>query len=160
MIFVSVGTEAFAFDRLIRAMDEVVAHVDGEPVVMQVGRSTYRPQRCPWVPFLPYEELVTHIARARMVVCHAGVGSILLCVQHGKVPVVVPRQKQFREHMDDHQVELAVRMAQLGLVVLVEDLSTLGETVARYEERVAAAQQLSSQRKAPRLADALAQCLA
>ena len=118
MVFVSVGTERFPFDRLVRAVDEMAGQRHDEPIFVQTGHSTYQPRWCQWARFLPYQELVKRIGEARMVVSHAGAGSMLLCMRVGKIPIVVPRRKRFGEHVDDHQLELAARMAQLGRVVL------------------------------------------
>ena len=55
MIFVTVGTHEQPFDRLIQKVDALCA--DGtltEPVVIQTGVSTYRPEHCRWEPFFPY----------------------------------------------------------------------------------------------------------
>ena len=125
MIFVSVGTERFPFDRLIRAADRVAEASNGEPVFVQAGHCLRGPQGCQWVRFLPYQELVGQIALARIVVSHAGAGILLLCARAGKVPMVVARRKQFGEHVDDHQIELARRMAALGHAIVVDEPEAL-----------------------------------
>ena len=45
------------------------------------------------------------VREARIVVTHAGVGSILLALTNGKRPFVVPRLRAFGETVDDHQLE-------------------------------------------------------
>lgn len=137
MIFVSVGTERFPFDRLVRAVDYLASQLDGEPCFVQLGHSSYRPTACRWTRFLPYPDLVEQIDRARIVISHAGVGSILLCTRLRKVPIVVPRFKRFGEHVDDHQVELARRMDQLGYALLAEQPEALRSLILEYEERQA-----------------------
>lgn len=118
MIFVTVGTNEAPFDRLVRAVDLLSPD---EEVVVQHGASAVRPARARCVDFLPFEEMVDHIRSARAVVTHAGVGSIMVTLANGKRPFVVPRLKRFGEAVDDHQVGLARRMDEAGLVVAVED---------------------------------------
>jgi len=116
MIFVTIGTTE-PFDRLLAAVGELR---DPE-LVVQCGDGSIRPERATCVSYLTYDELVEHVRRARLVVSHAGVGTILTALANGKRPLVVPRLKQFGEAVDDHQVELAGRLAKLGLVTLVEE---------------------------------------
>ncbi|MEW6583787.1 MAG: glycosyltransferase, partial [Actinomycetota bacterium] len=119
MIFVTVGTNEARFDRLLRAVDGL--DVD-EEIVVQNGASGVRPARASCVDFLPFDEMVAHVDRCRVVVTHAGVGSILLALSRGRRPVVVPRLKRHGEAVDDHQVPLTRRLAAQGLVTAVEDL--------------------------------------
>jgi UDP-N-acetylglucosamine transferase subunit ALG13 len=129
MIFVTVGTNETRFDRLLRAVEDL-GH-GGEDVVVQAGASDVRPAGARCVDFLPFDAMVEHVDRARVVVTHAGVGSILLALSRGRRPVVVPRLHRFGEAVDDHQVPLARRLAGRGLVTLVEDPgSGLAEAVA------------------------------
>jgi UDP-N-acetylglucosamine transferase subunit ALG13 len=115
VIFVTVGTSV-PFDRLVSAL----AVVDGEELVVQSGNSTNVPAGARSVRFMPYDEVVATIHRARAVVAHAGVGTILTCLGAGKVPYVMPRLAALREAVDDHQVVFARRLAAAGLVRLVE----------------------------------------
>ena len=135
MIFVTVGTERFPFNRLIRVVDEAAAHVDGEAIFVQLGHSTYLPKRCQWARFLTYQELIGQLQQARVVVSHAGAGMLVLCARWGKVPIVIPRRRRFGEHLDDHQMELATRMARSGFVLLAEPLEELVPLLRRDGQR-------------------------
>ena len=125
MIFVTLGTQAFPFDRLLRGLEGV-----GEELVVQGGPSTFRPQGAAWFDYLEYPELLEHIRRARVIVSHAGVGSVITVVAEGKRPVVVPRLQRHGEAVDDHQLPLARRLATAGLVSLVEDPEQLAAALA------------------------------
>jgi UDP-N-acetylglucosamine transferase subunit ALG13 len=126
MIVVTVGTNEQPFDRLVGA----AAALEGdEPLLVQHGASTVRPGRGEWVAFLPFEELATRIAEADAVVCHAGVGSIMVARRCGHRPIVVPRRVHLGEAVDDHQLPLARRLAAAGLVTLVEDVADLARAL-------------------------------
>jgi UDP-N-acetylglucosamine transferase subunit ALG13 len=118
MILVTVGTNEAPFDRLLRALDG--RPDDGEELIVQHGPSPVRPPRATCVEFLPYDELVAAIGRARIVVTHAGVGSIMTALANGKRPVVVPRLARFGEAVDDHQLGLGRRLDAEGLVSCAE----------------------------------------
>ena len=126
MIFVTVGT-CEPFDRLMRAVDALA--ID-EPVFVQTGLSRAIPRDRETVDFLPYERLVELIREARLVVTHAGVGTILTALLNGVQPVVVPRLKRYGDAVDDHQLELAERLESLHLVRLVREAHDL-ESVVR-----------------------------
>lgn len=126
MIFVTVGT-CEPFERLMRAVDAVSI---GEPIIVQTGLSTTIPARVTTVDFLPYDRLVERVREARIVVTHAGVGSILTALLNNVKPLVVPRLQQYGEAVDDHQLELARRLEELGLVRHLGDIADL-ETVLR-----------------------------
>lgn len=132
MILVTVGTSESKFDRLLEAFD--VGDRSDEELVVQHGPSLVRPVGATCLEFLPYDELVDVIRRARVVVIHGGVGSIMTALANGKRPVVVPRLRRFGEAVDDHQVALGRRLQEAGLVTLVEDTGdvlTAVETVSR-----------------------------
>jgi UDP-N-acetylglucosamine transferase subunit ALG13 len=122
MIVVTVGTNEQPFDRLVRA---AAALGGDEPLLVQYGASRVAHGRGEWVDFLPFDELERRVAGARALVCHAGVGSIMLARRCGKRPIVMPRRHHRGEAVDDHQLPLARRLADAGLVTLVEDEAAL-----------------------------------
>ena len=129
MILVTIGTSE-PFDRLLRALDNLSSE---EELIVQAGRSSVRPVAARCVDFLEFDELVEQVRRARVVVTHAGAGTVLMVLANGKVPVVVPRLARFGEAVDDHQVPFGRRFAEQGLVVLVEDPDGLREAIARAD---------------------------
>ena len=127
MIFVTVGTSTQPFDRLVEG---VAVLAETEEVVVQCGASAARPAGAECVTFVEYAELLEYMRRARAVVTHAGVGSIMASLSVGKRPFVVPRRRELGEAVDDHQLELATRLDQAGLVALVADPAALGGALA------------------------------
>jgi UDP-N-acetylglucosamine transferase subunit ALG13 len=117
VIFVTVGTNEAPFDRLLHVFE---TSPPDEELVVQHGPSLIRPPGATCVDYLAYEELAETIRRARVVVTHAGVGSIMTALANGKRPVVVPRLREFGEAVDDHQVELGRRLQEAGLVAFVD----------------------------------------
>lgn len=123
MIFVTVGTHEQPFNRLIQKVDELKK--DGtiqDDVIIQTGFSTYEPKYCQWSKLIPYQQMVKNVADARIVITHGGPASFIMPLQIGKTPIVVPRQHQFNEHVNDHQVEFARNVAQRMLALIQEEL--------------------------------------
>ena len=115
MIFVTVGT-VFPFDRLIRAMDAWAAgqgggREEGEEILAQIGVGGWRPGRFASVETLPPADYGAAIARSRLVVAHAGIGAVIAAGEAGRPIVVLPRRREFGEHVSDHQLETAGRLA-------------------------------------------------
>ena len=133
MIFVTAGTERFPFNRLIRAVDELQESLGGEPVFMQTGTSTYKPS-CPYEPFLSYHVFNRKITEARIVIGHAGAGTLFMCANLNKVPVMLARNSALGEHVDNHQQMLAKNMAAQGRIILAQSEHELPELVLRYDE--------------------------
>ena len=80
--------------------------------------------------FMTYQEVCDHVRAARVVVTHAGVGSVGVALNHGKLPIVVPRLRRFGEAVDDHQLLFARQLADMGLAQLVEDPADLPAAIA------------------------------
>jgi UDP-N-acetylglucosamine transferase subunit ALG13 len=142
MIFVSVGTNEARFDRLLRAVAELPLD---EELVVQHGHST--PVDRPGtelVAFLSFEGMVDTIRRARVVVTHAGVGSVMVSLANGKRPVVMPRLRSFGEAVDDHQLQLGRRFAEAGLVTLAEAPDGLAAALAGEQQPAAIVPSASS----------------
>jgi UDP-N-acetylglucosamine transferase subunit ALG13 len=126
VIVVTIGTSD-PFDRLLAA----VALLPGdEEIVAQCGDSTVRPANARCVAFLGFGELNALLASARVVVTHAGAGSVLTALAAGRRPIVVPRLRRYGEAVDDHQVEFGRSLAGAGLVTMVEDPAGLPAAVA------------------------------
>lgn len=139
MIFVTVGTHEQPFNRLVKAIDKLKKDgVITEDVIMQTGYSTYEPKYCKWDKLIPYDEMVKNVENARIVITHGGPASFIMPLQIGKTPIVVPRQKKFDEHVNDHQVEFARNVAErMGTIIPVEDINKLGEIITNYDQIVA-----------------------
>lgn len=139
MIFVTVGTHEQPFNRLIQKVDELKR--DGiikDDVIIQTGFSTYEPKYCQWSKLISYQQMVKNVADARIVITHGGPASFIMPLQIGKTPIVVPRQHQFNEHVNDHQVEFVRNVAErMGTIIPVEDIRKLGKVIENYDEIVA-----------------------
>ena len=138
MIFVTVGTHEQAFNRLVQKIDELKK--DGtiqDDVIIQTGFSTYEPKYCQWSKLIPYQQMIKNVADARIVITHGGPSSFIMPLQVGKTPIVVPRRREFNEHVNNHQVSFSRAVAQrIGTIIVVEDMAKLGETITKYDEIV------------------------
>lgn len=111
MIFVTVGTHEQPFDRLIKNIDHLKEiGIIKENVIVQSGYCTYKMKFCKQIDFLSYKEMRENIEKARIIVTHGGPASFIMAFQVKKIPIVVPRQKQFNEHVNNHQVDFVMKI--------------------------------------------------
>lgn len=134
MIFVTVGTHEQPFDRLVKKIDELKENgIIKEDVIIQTGFSTYEPKNCIWSKLYPYQEMIKNVADARIVITHGGPSSFIMPLQVGKIPVVVPRQFKYNEHVNDHQVEFSKAVAERqGNIIVVENTDKLKDVILNY----------------------------
>lgn len=121
LVLVTVGTEHYPFHRLVRWIDTWLDTDRGRRVqcVVQYGFAA-SPTHGEGHPFLTFQEMESEMRRAGAVVSHGGTGSVMLSRRLGLKPIVVPRTKALGEHVDDHQVLFARRLAALGDIEIAE----------------------------------------
>ncbi|UKP00322.1 glycosyltransferase [Nostoc sp. UHCC 0870] len=85
--------------------------------MVQYGNSTILPAGARVYRFLKEEKFQDLIHKARIVIAHCGEGTLLLLDSLDKPYILVSRSQQFQEHVDDHQVELALALSQINVPV-------------------------------------------
>ena len=116
MILVTIGTQ-LPFPRLMAAMDRLVPTL-AERVVAQVGPDASSYQHLETHQTLRPDVFERLFREARVVVAHAGIGTVLAARRHSRPLVIMPRRFEFGEHRNDHQVATAdVLKGRSGLYV-------------------------------------------
>jgi UDP-N-acetylglucosamine transferase subunit ALG13 len=126
MIFVTTGTQA-PFNRLVKAMDDIAANLNGEEVIVQAFGVNFETKNIKVVGFLDPLEYTKIFDRSRLIVSHAGIGSILSALTKGKPIIVMPRNAELNEHRDNHQYDTTKNMSTLGYVPVAHDEVELRE---------------------------------
>ncbi|MBR0510049.1 MAG: beta(1,3)galactosyltransferase EpsH [Clostridia bacterium] len=130
MIFITLGSQKFQFDRLLKAVDALVENgTITEPVFAQTGYSDYQPQHFDFEPFMSREAFAEKTAQADIVITHGGTGAIIGAVKQGKKVIAVPRLKKYGEHVDDHQTQLLEQFTELGLICACDDCEKLADAL-------------------------------
>ena len=136
MIFVTVGTHEQQFNRLLKEIDRLVEKkVIKEEVFIQTGYSDYEPKYCKWSKLIPYKEMEQKVKEARIVITHGGPASFIAPLQIGKTPIVVPRQFEFDEHVNNHQLEFANQVEKrMGTIITINDIKELEAAIKNYDK--------------------------
>ena len=105
MIFVTIGTQ-IPFDRLIEMLDRIAPELD-EEIFAQALRGNYKPKHLKFVDFIEPDEFEKVFLQARLVVAHAGMGTILSSLRKSKPLIIFPRIAALGEHRNEHQIATA-----------------------------------------------------
>ena len=128
--FVSIGNATQPFLRLLNAVG-ILAEEDvlPKPIVVQHGHTKFVNDKCICIPFLQMEEFAKYIQTSSVILLHAGAGSIIQACQSHKLPLIMARQAQFNEHIDNHQVEFAHSLKDNGRVIVIENVDEMRSAV-------------------------------
>lgn len=132
MIFITLGSQKFQFNRLLKAVDNLVeSKVIVESVFAQMGYSDYEPRHYEYKSFLDREEFEVKEEKADIVITHGGTGTIIGAVKKGKKVIAVPRLAKYGEHVDDHQLQLLKEFKEQNLIYGLKDCSELEEALQK-----------------------------
>jgi len=155
LIFVTVGS-MFPFDRLIRTCDELVRDgVITDAVEAQIGDGSYEPKHVPFVRFLAKPEYEAKLKRCDAIIAHAGAGTIALALEHQKPLLVLPRQKKFAEHVNDHQIPTARKFAELHHVLVAPEAEDIAKQLPQLRDFRPRPREVHREQLAARIGDFL-----
>lgn len=136
MIFVTVGSRSYQFDRLFRKLDELYEEgILTEEMFAQTGTSKYIPKHYQHTDYLTPEEFAEKINQASIVLSHGASGSIMKALNAGKKVIVVTRLEKYNEHINDHQIQNNEAFSDNGYVLMADlELDNLGECFNKIYE--------------------------
>ncbi|CVI73533.1 hypothetical protein NDGK_03071 [Clostridiales bacterium CHKCI001] len=135
MIFLTVGSQKFPFDRLIKKIDELVESGKiNQEVFAQIGTATYKPIHILYKEFLSQDEFKQKIEECDIVITHGGTGVIVQAIEKEKKVIAVPRKKEFGEHVDNHQEELIRQFSKMNLILRCDDMEELENCIGSLDE--------------------------
>lgn len=121
MIFVTVGSRNYPFNRLFEKLDSL--YEDGiltESMFAQVGTSTYKPKHYGYKDFISQDEFFAKVKEADIVVSHGASGSIMKALNAGKKVIAVTRLEKYGEHINDHQIQNNKAFGSNGYVLMAD----------------------------------------
>jgi UDP-N-acetylglucosamine transferase subunit ALG13 len=134
LIFVSLGTQDFSFNRLLQEMDSLIEKkVINEEVFAQIGYSTYVPKHFHYEKFINFKQFDLLLDRCNVLITHGGTGTIIGALRRGKKIIAVPRLKKYNEHVDDHQTEIINLFSEKHLILGVNDVQEMEDTLNQID---------------------------
>lgn len=136
MILVTVGSQKFQFNRLLKKIDELVEKkVITEEVFAQVGASDYKPKNYQYVDFMAQTEFNKKLDECDLLITHAGTGVIVNAVKKDKKVIAIPRLQKYGEHVDDHQIQLIKQFDELNFIEPCYQIDDLEIKIKRTENK-------------------------
>ncbi len=137
MIFVVLGTQKFQLNRLLKKLDELIeqGQIEDE-IIAQIGHSTYKPKHFQSFEFMNKDTFDQTIQKADIIIAHSGVGTIMTAINAQKPVIVFPRLAKYKEHVDDHQLDIAKAFESKSYVLCCyenDDLLSLIQKSKNYE---------------------------
>lgn len=135
MIFVCIGSRDYQFNRLLKALDELVeeGRIKDE-IVAQTGLSEYEPRHYTWYRYLDRDVFKDYQQKADLIISHGGTGALVGALKMGKQVIAVPRLAQYGEHIDDHQTQVCGALADEGYLRQVLDMQDLGAVIEQCKQ--------------------------
>ncbi len=139
MIFLTVGNWHKGFNRLVKAVDELKGcGTITEKVIAQIGPSNYKPEYLTAIVYCSPGDFDNNINAARVVIAHAGIGTISHAMKLKKPVIVVPRKASLGEHFDDHQFATAKVLESEGKILVAYDTDDIASKLREAEKFIPA----------------------
>jgi beta-1,4-N-acetylglucosaminyltransferase len=137
LIFLTVGTWRTGYDRLVKAVDELVDNgVISDEVIAQIGNGSYMPKHMTVIKFCSPDKFVEMVSKAGIIISHVGMGTIIEVVRQHKPLIAVPRQKELGEVDDDHQFSTARQLEKEGKMLVAYETKDLPAKLKEAESFV------------------------
>lgn len=127
MIFITLGSQKFQFNRLLREVDSLIEKgmITKKEVFAQIGYSDYIPKNYEYKNFLDRDEFKRMMDNSNIVITHGGTGAIVGAVKKGKKVIAVPRLEEFNEHVDNHQLQIVQQFENMQFIKSVINIENL-----------------------------------
>lgn len=139
MIFVCLGTQDKAFDRLPQMVETCIKdEIITEPVKVQAGFTKYASDAMEVFDYIGMEDYKSLMENCNILITHGGVGTIVQGVKLEKVVIAVPRLAQYGEHVNDHQKEIIESFTEQEYILsanTVEELKIALEKAKSFKPR-------------------------
>ena len=126
MTLVLLGTQNNSFHRLL---EEVQKNIDNgnikDEVIVQKGYTKFESPDMKIYDQVSAEKMKELVNQADLIITHGGVGSIITAIEQGKKVIAVPRLKKYKEHVNDHQLDIINSFNDAGYIIGIQEVSEL-----------------------------------
>ena len=135
MIFVTLGSQKFQFNRLLIEIDRLIEEGKiTEKVFAQTGYSDYKPKNYKFNKFLNRDEFNDIMSKCDKVITHGGTGAIIGAIKKRKKVIAITRLSEFGEHVDDHQLQITKQFSDMNLSRSINKIDELEECLVEIEK--------------------------
>lgn len=134
MIFVILGSQDKSFIRLLEEIErQIELGVITEKVIVQAGVTKYSSKNMEILDFIPMNKFKELIKQADIIITHGGVGSILDGLKENKKIIVAPRLKEYKEHVNNHQIQIVEEFEKEGYIIKT-NITDLNEALIKVKK--------------------------
>lgn len=135
MILVTLGTQDKNFHRLLDAVQKQIDNGNiKEEVIVQAGCTKYDSKNMKIFDLLDQEEFKKLISECDLLITHGGVGSILTGLKNNKKVIAAARLSKYKEHMNDHQLQIIEKFTKSGYILELKDFDKLDEVIEKSKK--------------------------
>lgn len=132
MIFVTLGTQDKGFPRLLEAIDKQIEKGNiKEKVIVQAGLTEYESKNMEIFDLVPQKDFDKYVDEASLIITHGGAGSILTAVKKGKKVIAAARLAKYREHNNDHQLQIVEEFSEKGYILELDNFDELDKVLKK-----------------------------
>ena len=132
MILVTLGTQDKSFSRLLEQIDKEIKKGNiKEKVIVQAGCTKYESDNMEIFDLIPSDEFDDLVSKASLIITHGGAGSILTAIKNNKKVIAAARLKKYKEHTNDHQIQIVREFADQGYILELRDFNKLGKLIEK-----------------------------
>ena len=120
MILVTLGTQDKVFTRLLKDIDNEIEKGNiKDKVIVQAGfsKDKYTSKNMEMFDLIDRDEFTKLVNDCYYLITHGGVGSILTGLKANKKVIVCPRLSKYKEHINDHQVQIVNNFSKEGYIL-------------------------------------------
>ena len=135
MILVLLGTQNNSFHRLLEKIQENIDNGNiNDSVIVQKGYTKFESKDMKLYNQLPLDEISKLIEKADLVITHGGVGSIISAIEKNKKVIAVPRLKKYKEHVNDHQLDIIRSFSDSGYIIGLNSIEELENALKKIKQ--------------------------
>jgi len=134
MILITLGTQDKPFTRLLAKIEEQIEKGNiKQEVVVQAGVTKFDSKYMKIFDLVDREKFQDLITKCDLLITHGGVGSILTGLKNNKKVIACPRLAKYKEHMNDHQIQIVEKFSASGYIISYNEEDNLGEVLKKIE---------------------------
>ncbi len=135
MILVLLGTQNNSFKRLLEEIEKCIENkIIKEEVIVQAGATKYETKNMKIFDMISIDEMDKLLEQANLVITHGGVGSIIGAIKKKKKVIAVPRLHKYKEHVNDHQLDIIKAFSKKGYIKGIENVEELRKAIEEIDD--------------------------
>ncbi len=134
MILVLLGTQDKPFVRLLNAVEKQIelGNITDE-VIVQAGHTKFKSNNMTIYDLMPNELYEDFVDKAKIIITHGGVGSIVSGLKRNKIVIAAARLKKYGEHVNDHQLQIIDTFSESDYIIKLNDFDKLDVVLEQAE---------------------------